>query len=237
MPQDMAALAAQYESADAALDPNTARAVFERTAPLQTAVAAFWGLEFLRDIVTNATSVEFDPMDLAKNVQGSIDAHTPCPGWVANAEPDDATQGFIDVTIGVEASRIQRSFLGHATQCRFLAGYVAAPLNVTTTMDLEVDLGRNLGFGDPTPPILVRATNISGTLNNTQINLAQQAISFRLTPDDSVETLVDLATLGVGLSGGVLLAAHEDGTWSMRVRNGDWVCSAQGSQACVFDPA
>lgn len=235
MPQAVTSLARQYDGANARLDADSARAVLERTVPLQVVLGAFSGLQFLRDIVEDATSVEFDESDLAVEVQGSIDAHTPCPGWVANAPEDEDVQGFIDVTIGVEESRVQRSFSGHATNCKFLAGQTEMRSNVAATMDIQVDLGRSLGFGDPTPPILVRATRVAGTVNNVPIDLTSQVVSFRLGNDDSVETYVDIATLGLGLTGSVLLTSHDDGSWALRVRDGEWSCDAEGSTPCVFD--
>jgi hypothetical protein len=234
MPQAVATLAAQYDAVNATLDATTARTVLERTQPLQAVIRSFAGFEFLRSMVEDATSVDFDDTQLAVDIQGSIHAHTPCPGWQDGTPLDAATQGFIDVTIGVESSRVQRSFGGHTTQCRFIADQPGARSNILATMDLEIDLGGSLGFGEPPPAILVRASNVTGLIDNTAMNLADQVISFRLGNDSSIETFVDLTTLGAGLSGSALLAALVDGRWAVRVRDGQWICSAGGSEPCVF---
>jgi hypothetical protein len=234
MPQAVATLAAQYDAVYATLDATTARTVLERTQSLQAVIRSFVGFEFLRNMVEDATSVDFDDTQLAVDIQGSIDAHTPCPGWQDGTPLDAATQGFIDVTIGVENSRVQRAFGGHTTQCRFIGYPPGARSNIVATMDLEIDLGGSLGFGEPTPAILVRASNITGLIDNAVMNLAGQIISFRIRTDNSLETLVDLTTLGAGLSGSALLAGLMDGRWAVRVGNGQWICGVEGSEPCVF---
>jgi hypothetical protein len=236
MPQAVATLAAQYDAPTATLDPATARTIFEQTAPLRPALGSFTGLTFLRETLEDATAVEFDHMDIANDVQGSIEAHTACPGWENDPTPDDATAGSIDVTMGVENSKVQRAFAGHATECRFLAGPQGASSNVQATMTLEVDLGSDLGFGDPAPPILIRASNATIAVNDMSVDLLEHGLSFRLNTDGSVSTLIDPTTFGFGTAGTLLLTARPDGSWALRVRDGEWICS-EGSPQCAFEPA
>jgi hypothetical protein len=236
MPQAVATLAAQYDAPTATLDPATARTIFEQTASLRSALGSFTGLKFLRETLEDATAVEFDNMDIANDVQGSIAAHTACPGWENDPTPDDAIAGSIDVTMGVANSKVQRAFAGHATECRFLAGSAGAISNVQATMTLEVDLGSDLGFGDPAPPILIRASNARITVNDMSVDLLEQGLSFRLNTDASVSTLIDPTTFGFPMVGTLLLTARTDGSWALGVRDGEWVCM-EGSQQCAFEPA
>jgi hypothetical protein len=193
---------------------------------------AISGLGFIRDVVESATSID-DP-DLAVDVDGALDAHAACPGWDATLPADDATNGFIDVTIGVEDTRVQRSFSGHATNCRFVTERSGQRANAVASMDLEVDLGGSLGLGESVPAILVRATNLSGTIGTVPLALGQQVVSFRLLADDSVETLIAMATLPISVAGTALIALRPDGSWSLRARDSEWVCSTSGGSApCV----
>jgi hypothetical protein len=104
-------------------------------------------------------------------------------------------------------------------------------------MDIQVDLGRSLGFGDPAPSILVRASNVDGAVDGVPFDLSNAVVSFRLGKDDSVETYVDVAALGLGLTGSVLLTSLGDGSWALRVRDGEWTCAIEGSTPCTFDGA
>jgi hypothetical protein len=231
MPQEVAALAAQYDAAAAKLDPQTARTIFMQTQPLQKVLSSFTGLLFFRDVIDNATSVDPDSA-IALDVQGTIDAHAPCPGW-----SDDKSQGFIDVTLGVEATRVQRAFIGHATQCHFVTQQAGTTLNVVATMDLQVDLGSDIGLGDTAPAVLVRATNVSGAVDGLALDLAGQVVSFRLDRDSAIETLVDLTPFHLSVQGSVLLVLQSDGTWSLRTRSGEWICDSAGSAPCMAGPA
>ena len=231
-PKEISALAAQYDAVSGQLDAQTARAIFTQTQPLQRVLRSFTGLRFFRDIIDDATSISPNAAS-ALDVQGSIEAHSPCPGWTDDPSPDDATQGFIDVTIGVEETRVQRAFMGEATRCQFVTQQAGTKLNVVATMDLQVDLGGDIGLGETAPAILVRATNATGTVDGVALDLQQRVLSFRLERDGSIETLVDLTALDPDLRGSALLALRSDGTWSLRTRQGEWVCDAAGSAPCT----
>lgn len=235
-PKEISALAAQYNAAAGSLDAQTARAIFTQTQPLQQVLGSFTGLRFFRDIIDDATSISPNAAS-ALDVQGSIEAHSPCPGWTDDPSPDDATQGFIDVTIGVEETRVQRAFTGQATRCQFVTQQAGATVNVVATMDLQVDLGGDIGLGETAPAILVRATNATGTIDGVALDLQHRVVSFRLERDGSIETLVDLTALDPELRGSVLLALRKDGTWSLRTRQGEWVCDAAGSAPCTLGSA
>jgi hypothetical protein len=230
------ALADAYEHPSAALTPATARMVVDQTQPQRAVLQAISGLRFIRDVIDNATSITDADID-AVEVQGALDARSACPGWDASAPPDESVDGYIEVSIGIEQSRVQRAFSGRATNCRFVTESQGTRSNAVASMDLEIDLGGSLGFGEPTPPVLVRATNLVGSVGNVALNLGQQVVSFRLREDDSVETLVNMTTLPAGSAGTALISLRVDGNWSLRARDGAWLCNAGGTGSCVVDPA
>ena len=229
-PEAVVALADAYENPTAMLTPATARAVVDRTQPLRGVLEAVRGLQFIRDIVENATSIDDGDIE-SLQVRGALDARAACPGW-DDAPPDQSLDGTIEVTIGVEESRVQRAFGGRATNCRFVTEVAGQRSNAVASMELEVDLGGSLGLGEPAPPILVRGTNVSGSVNGVALSLGSQALSFRLLEGGAIETLVDIATLGSGMTGNVLVVLHADGRVSLRARDGDWMCG-QGSTPCT----
>ncbi|HKU40420.1 MAG TPA: hypothetical protein VJR89_19800 [Polyangiales bacterium] len=237
MPAAVVALADQYENPTAALNASTARVALDRSLAVRGVLEAISGLAFIRDVIDDATSLTQNNLDLSVDVQGTLDAHSACPGWAPGAAPDEALNGFIEVAIGIEASRLQRAFSGRTERCRFVTELAGVSTNGVADMELEIDLGSSLGFGDPTPPILVRATNLSGMVGSVALSLGAQVVSFRFREDDAIETLVDLSTLRPDLSGSALLTLRDDGRWGLRARDGEWVCGSRGSDPCVLDAA
>lgn len=229
-PEAVVALADEYEEPSATLTAANARAVVDRTQALREVLQAVRGLGFIRDIVENATSIrDVDIESVA--VRGELDARSACPGWDPATPPDSATDGSIEVTIGVEESRVQRAFAGRATNCRFVTMVAGQVSQGVATMDLEVDLGGSLGFGEPAPPVLVRATNLSGSVGNLALNFGSRVLSFRLLEGGAIDTLVDTSTLGAELSGSVLIALRSDGSVTVEARDGTWTCG-EGGAAC-----
>jgi hypothetical protein len=233
MPRAVTSLAAHYDELTATLDADTARTVLEQTIPIQNALSAFWGLKLLRVVVEHATSLTFEN-DLTDDVQGSIVARASCPGWEPNNPTNEGVRGYVELTLGIDDSRLQRAFAGRIANCRFLTVQAGAQARFVGSMDLEVDLGTELEIGSATSSVLVRATNVSGALNGVELDLHERILSFRMTPDDSIDTRIDLATLHRGLEGTLQLALYGDGTWVLRVREGSWVCDGEGSFSCVF---
>lgn len=235
-PQEVVALAAQYASPSATLDPSVMGAVLQRSTATRTALEAVSGLRFVRDVVRDAAAATADSSDFGLDVQGSAMAHAACPGWDgdSNEKPDD---GYIEATIGLENSSVQRAFAGEATDCKFVTQRAGKAANVIATMDLQFDLGADLALGDSVMAVLVRATNVSGTIDGVALGLGSQVFSFRLAEDGAIETLIDLAPMQLGLSGTSLLVLRRNGAWALATRTGTWTCSSAGSGPCVLDPA
>jgi hypothetical protein len=242
-PQAVVQLSERYERPTGTLDESTARKLVERRLPQVKALKALTGLTFLREVIEDATRSNLDATDLTVDVQGSIDVHTPCPGWDRGFVADEDKTGFFELTMGVDASRVQRAFTGRATRCRFSAQLGGERVKVTASMAVELDLGRSLGLGEPVPSLLVRfselSTEVSGALERGRAELGLDlhdvgdALSVRVGGDDVLETLVDLETLNIGQRGTFLLALRDDGKVGVRGRDSAWVCSSERSAPCV----
>ncbi|HKP55133.1 MAG TPA: hypothetical protein VJV78_00355 [Polyangiales bacterium] len=234
VPTAVVALAEAYKNPSAALNATTARMVVDQTLSQRQVLSSISGLRFIRDVIANATSIDDSNLD-SVDVRGALDARAACPGWDPTAPADESIDGFIELSIGIEESRVQRAFGGTATNCRFVTQSQGQLQNAQASMDLELDLGGSLGLGEPTPPILVRATNLSGSVGSLALNLGQQVVSFRIGADDTIETLVNMTTLPAGSQGTTLIRLRADGAWSLRARDGAWLCSPGGSTPCVRD--
>jgi hypothetical protein len=199
-------------------------------------------LAFLRDVIEDATTQDVDAADLTVDFQGSIDVHAPCPGWERGIVADEDKTGFIELTMGVHASRVQRAFTGRATRCRFSAQIGGERVKVTASMAVELDLGRSLGLGEPVPSLLVRFSELSTQFSEDRVkgraalgldlNDFGDTLSLRVGGDDVLETLVDLESLDIGRRGTFLLALRDDGSLGMRGRDSAWVCSGERSTPC-----
>jgi len=235
-PAEVAALAAEYESPSASLEPAMMRNVLGETQPTRTVLQALSGLRFVRDVIHDATTATSDSTDVALDVQGTVLARAACPGWNGDATESESERGAIEVTLGVGESQLQRAFAGHATSCKFVTESMGRRSNVVATMALQIDLGDDLSLGEPVETLLIRATNVIGAIDGVALGLGQQAFSFRFGEDDSIETLIDLAPLSVGASGTCLLGLRPDGVWQLETRAGRFACGSAGSGPCVLDP-
>jgi hypothetical protein len=235
-PQEVAALAAEYARPSATLEPAVMGAVLDQSAATRAALESLSGLRFVRDVVHDATAATSDSADFDLEVQGSAMARSPCPGWNGNAI-ESLENGYIEVTIGIEDSHIQRAFAGRATNCKFVTQRRGMRATVVATMDLQFDLGSDISLGETATALLVRATSASGTIDGAPLGLGAQVFSFRLAEDDAIETLIDLAPMQLGLTGTCLLALRPDGVWALKTRTGEWSCGSAGSGPCVLDPA
>jgi hypothetical protein len=216
-----------------------ARELFERRLPHYAALKTFAGLSFLRDVIADGTTPNLDGAELDLDVQGSLAVHARCPGWDATATADEAKTGFVDLTVGVDASRVQRAFTGRARGCRFIAKNRGESANVSVSMQLQVDLGHSLGLGEPVPSILVRLSELSTQLSGAAIELdidadaLGDALSLRIGGEDLIETLVELEPLDLGQQGTILLGLRDDGSVAVRGRDSAWICSSTRSILCA----
>jgi hypothetical protein len=228
VPSGVVELAQRYDNATATIDAASARRIADAMVGLRTDIGPYTGLFFVRNVVEDATMAAESQTELPVDVQGSLFVHAPCPGWDAAVEPT-AADGFVELTIGVDGSRAQRAFAGSARACRFVSNLVGMSLEA----QLELDLGDRLGLGEPLPPMLVRATNVTLTSSSGQVWQLPE-LHFRLRQAGVLELLVDLGPLGLGVAGTAVVAFHADGSLALRVREGAWVCAADWSLPCAL---
>lgn len=257
-PRAVLQLSKRYDAPTASLDQRVAQQLFDEPVPNYTELKTLAGLAFVRDVIARALSTpDIDETARALDVQGSIAIHAPCPGWKPMAAAEDAETGYVDVLVGVDDSRVQRAFMGSVTACRFLANLGGERAKVQASMQLEVDLGRSVALGDPVPPILMSAMELSAELSvplshelsgealavlsdaispdglRLELDTADRALSLRIADDDLVETLIDLEPLDLGTSGTILLGFRDNGSFDLRGRDSAWTCGSDGSTACV----
>lgn len=254
-PSAVLQLSESYEEPTARLDQLTAEHLFGASVPNYTELKTLAGLSFVRGVIAEALQTEpIGETALALDVQGSLAVHAECPGWMAATAATDAEPGYVDLLIGVDESRVQRAFAGTVTRCRFTANLAGEVAYVQASMELEVDLGRSLALGDPVPPILLSATQLSAALSvqlpdeladtpwalldtlaphGLALDTEDREVSVRFAGDDLVETLLDLDALAFGARGTVVLGLREDGSFNLRGRDRAYNCGSDGSVACV----
>jgi hypothetical protein len=242
-PQAVVQLSLRYDRPTGTLDEALAREIVDARWPHVKALKTLAGLSFLREVIAEGTTPDIEGAD-SIDVQGSLAVHAPCPGWERVSAATEAETGFVELMMGVDASRVQRAFTGRATACRFSAQRGKERVNVTASMAVELDLGRSLGLGEAVPSLLVRFSELSSALSidstgsSVALALADiaddgDALSLRMGGDAVLETLVDLETLGMGQQGTFLLALLDDSSVRLRGRDSAWVCSSKRSDPCV----
>jgi len=148
--------------------------------------------------------------------------------------------GQLAFDLGVEGSKVQRTSRGSAQNCALvLPGPSGLPTVTTGSADLTVDLGDDLALGAPlTLPILVQATNVRANAG-TSVAAAPTAVitptgyEARVTPDGAIELLVQPSTLGVPVTGTLVVTLFPDGRIGVHDQRGTWTC-AKGGAPCAF---
>lgn len=231
-PRAVVRLSERYERLTASLDQATAQQIVDQGLPQAAVLEALAGLTFLRDVISDNSLSDAED-DLAIDVQGSLDVHARCPGWGRAGPAVDEDTGFVELTIGVDASRVQRAFTGRMSGCQFVAPRGSERAYVTASMTLELDLGHSVLPGEPLPALLMRAREVEMASDELDLAGAPEDFSLRVDEDDLGETLIELETLNIGQEGTFLLALREDGRLGLRGRDDEWVCGHHRSDPCV----
>jgi hypothetical protein len=234
-PRAILRLSERYEHLTARLDRATAERIVERRPPQLDALEALAGLTFLRDVLSDVSLSAADGTDLPIEVQGSLSVHAPCPGWEPSdaPRPDEEETGFVELTLGVDGSRVQRAFTGTASHCKFAAERWGRRAAVSVSMALEVDLGHSFVPGEPLPPLLLHASDVRIASDERDHGKSLNEFSVRMDAADVPETLIELETLNLGQTGTFLLALREDGRSRLRGRDDAWLCGRLRSEPCV----
>jgi len=227
----------RYEEPTAVLDSGDAMTLSTASGWLAQA-RLIEGFRFIADRLSeNVDRVVGDTKleDLVR-AQGTIEIREPCPGYDPEAFQDAEENGFYEVTLGVRASRIQRTFAGRASECRFLTALPSGDeVRVTLSTEFRADLGVPVALGGELPrSILVAATDLTADLSSpTLTNTREQHANadFRLV-ESGVETLVELPAFGVDGEGTAVVVAYSSGALGVRVRDGEWQCGTS-AQACL----
>jgi hypothetical protein len=233
-PRAVVQLSKRYEHLTASLDRVTAQRIVDRPLPQSAALEALAGLTFLRDVLTDVRLSDAERTDLPMiEVQGSLSVHAACPGWEPSDVREKTKTGFVELTLGVDGSRVQRAFTGMAIGCKFVADRGSRHAAVSVSMELEVDLGHSFVPGEQLPPLLVNASDARIESDGFDLGKSAEEFSVRVNADDVLETLIDLETLDLGQTGTFLLALREDGRLRLRGRDDAWLCGRSRSQPCV----
>ncbi len=236
-PEDLSALAAQYERPTASVPDDYVELLVEEGQRLSQLGQLLDRLHFVRDAVAD-TSVGIDQTGYVADflLQGRIAASVDCPGDETAPLPDGGSNGFLHLLLGVEESRLRRGFSGRVDQCRFLVKSSFAPdQHVVVTADIVGDLGADLGLNAKPADVLIQLTNVTGRAASTlgTLDLARSRYHFRLTRDDALEVLFDPTSIGLPNIGTVVFALRADRAFVLRESRGEWVCGGGGS-ACAL---
>jgi hypothetical protein len=240
---DLTALADAYDHPSATLGEGEARAVLGSAQ--FDAARALGGLQFVADAVSSAGQGVAQRATNDPGLRGSVHLHLACPGTPINGmtgPADEGLNGSIDLTLGIEGFGVHRSFAGDLKACRFApavaasgAAAGAAAAEVVVTAHVAFDFGTNVALG-ATPPtsLLVEVTGASLTVTpagGTAKTLAG-AFDLRIAFTGTLETRIDLASLGLGLQGTAIGVLAPTGI-ALRVADGRWTCGL-GSMPCVL---
>jgi hypothetical protein len=138
----------RYKHPTATLDPASADSALAEMPNLGRLAAGLRSSGYATNTVDEAgRSSSRRDEDNALDIQGSIHINIRCPGDDPDNPVYDAdTNGTLDVTIGVDESRIRRGIAGRATNCVLGAEEAGVPIRIAIDGAFAFDLGRDLSI-------------------------------------------------------------------------------------------
>lgn len=237
-PEDLSALAAQYDHPSAELPVELVERLITEGQRVAELAELLDRLKFVRASVSDtSTGLGANTDELNLDIQGRLAAVLPCPGDAPEPTTDGNVNGVLRMLFGVENTRLRRGFQGSAEQCRL---YVASPSTpeqrVVASAELVGDLGVDLSIGNTLPSdILLKLTNVSGSSVGAAgtVDVTRRDYHFRLTRGDALEVLFEPASLGLPDVGSVVFIARGDGSLGLRESRGEWTCGG-GGEPCLL---
>lgn len=234
--EDLEELWQRYEEPTAVLDANDAMALSNASGWLGQA-RLIAGFQFVQSRLSERVDRVSTGTDISELVRarGSIEVREPCPGYEENSPPSADQNGYVELTLGVKSSAIQRTFSGLARDCRFITVLPNGdPVRVMLSADFRADMGQMVELGSALPTaILIEATDLTADLSGPSVNTTEQRarVDFRLD-ESSIEALAELPVAGVDGEGTAIVVAYSSGAVGVRVSDGEWRCG-NSDTACL----
>lgn len=144
---DLTGIIHDYDNPTAVLDPASADSALAEMPQLGRLAAGLRASGYATNTVDEAgRSSSRKDEDNALDIQGTIRVNIRCPGELDDPVYDADTNGTLDVTIGVDESRIRRGVRGRATNCVLRANDDGTPVRVSIDGGFAFDLGRDLSI-------------------------------------------------------------------------------------------
>jgi hypothetical protein len=213
----LAQLSLEYDHPTAELESTRIRSVIDSVPELQRLLAAFRSTATVLDRVTEAQEPASQRTGEGIRLRGSLRVTLRCPGDLEQPNYDEALNGSLVLTFGVQQSELLRSVGGVANACRLSEDVAGVSIGVTLDGPLDLDLGRNIPLGTSwsVPRWLVA---LRGSLQVEGVTFSD--VSARVGPG-TVETL---QRLGDGTS--VVLSASSSAV-SLRDADATWSCDTE----------
>lgn len=253
-------LATEYDAPTAAI-PGALVAEVVESSSVSGLLTPLSGFAVLEQAIEEASAALEDSGGSSNQVEvsGSVRARSACPGHrgttptrtragsvtpddvAAPAIPEEPTSaraaqelyGWVDVTLGVDDSELQRTFTGAVQSCEFSAAGALATEDVTLSMAFDADFGSDVPLGEALPKtLLVSARDVRLLAVGSGKVTSLPSFDFRRTSSGAIEVLFDAAQFRPTLQGSVVVIQNADGSRGLRTRDGEWLCRIGGG-ACV----
>jgi hypothetical protein len=121
--------------------------VIDTVPRLQSLLAAFRSTATVLDGVDDAQSPASQRTGEGVRLRGSLRVTLRCPGDIARPNYDEALNGSVALTMGVQQSAILHNVGGNASECRLSGNLAGLSLGVTLNGPIDFDLGENVPLG------------------------------------------------------------------------------------------
>jgi hypothetical protein len=212
-------LSREYDQPTAELASSRIRGVIDATPQLQSLLAAFRSTETVLDGVDEAQKPASQQTGEGVRLRGSLHATVRCPGDFTRPNYDEALNGSILLTLGVQRSAILRSVGGNARQCRLNGSLAGLSTGVTLDGPVAFDLGQDIPLGQSRSRTRWLIA-VGGSISVDDVRFEDVSARIGSGAVEYLQRLPDGTSVVLSASSSGITLRDAESTWSCDTRGG-----------------
>lgn len=212
-------LSREYDQPTAELARARIRSLVDSNPELQRLLAAFRSTATVLDGVNDAQEPASQRTGEGIRLRGSLRVALRCPGDIARPNYDEALNGSVLLTLGVEQSAILRSVGGNARECRLNGNFAGLSVGVTLDGPIDFDLGQNIPLGQRWSGTRWLVA-VRGSISVEGVRFDD--VSARIGPEsiEHLQRLEDGTSVVLSASTSAVTVRDAESTWSCDTKGG-----------------
>jgi hypothetical protein len=215
----LAQLSREYDRPTAALQQSRVRSAIDSLPELQRLLAAFRSTATVLEGVDAAQRPASQQTGEGIRLRGSLHVTLRCPGDIARPDYDEARNGSVLLTLGVQRSAILRNVGGNASDCHLNGTLAGVSVGVTLDGPVDFDLGQNIPLGQSWSGTRWLVA-VGGSIRVEDVSFDN--VSARIGPEavEHLQRLADGTSVVLSASSSAVTLRDADATWSCDTEGG-----------------